>query len=151
MSTITIATVEDIVAKYSPIAASLSGGSSKEDYAKEREVELHAMTKNQLIAFIIDLEYKPGTKVKVADIAKLILKDEEFLTASHDTVAQAVKALVPDANTSSKSIATYVSKQSEEWGLPDRIIIRQSKPKKPKEETATEEAVGAEDVVEEVE
>jgi len=134
MSTFTITTVEDIVAKYSPIANSLAGGASKEDYAKEREADLQAMTKAQLIALIVDLEYKPGARVKVADIAKLILKDEEFLTASHGTVAQAVKALVPDANTSSKSIATYVSKQSEEWGLPDRIIIRQSKPKKAKEE-----------------
>ena len=141
MSTITIATVEDIVAKYSPIVTSLSGGSSKEDYAKEREAELHSMTKNQLIAFIIDLEYKPGAKVKVADIAKLILKDEEFLTASHDTVAQAVCQLVPGANTSSKSVATYVSKQSEEWGLPNRIVIRTAKPKKTTEAEAEAEPI----------
>lgn len=79
MSTITIATVEDIVAKYSPIVTSLSGGSSKEDYTKKSvKLNLHGMTKNQLIA-LYDLEYKPGAKVKVADIAKLILRDERVL------------------------------------------------------------------------
>ena len=147
MSTITIATVEDIVAKYSPIVTSLSGGSSKEDYAKEREAELHSMTKNQLVAFIIDLEYKPSSKLKVVDVVKRILMDEELLTASHDTVAQAVCQLVPGANTSSKSVATYVSKQSEEWGLPNRIVIRTAKPKK----TTEAEAEPVEAPVEEVE
>lgn len=53
------------------------------------------MTKNQLIAFIIDLEYKPGAKVKVAKYwLNLSLEMKSFLTASHDTVAQAVKSLV---------------------------------------------------------
>ena len=130
MSNLNIVSVEDIVAKYRPIVDQLSGGSSKEDYAKEREADLHAMTKNQLVAFIIDLEYKPSSKLKVVDVVKRILMDEELLTASHDTVAQAVCQLVPGANTSSKSVATYVSKQSEEWGLPNRIVIRTAKPKK---------------------
>lgn len=126
---LTITTVEDIVAKYSQIISSVDGVSTKETFAEARKAELVKLTKDQLIDFIINIEYKPDSKIKVGDIAKMILKDEDFLTASHQTVADAVKALVPDASTSAKSIATYVSKMAEAWDLPQRIIIRQSKPK----------------------
>ena len=140
MSNLNVVTVEDIVAKYSPFVAQLSGDTTERDFATERVPVLEKMTKAQLIDHIISLEYKPTSKLKVVDVVKKILLDEELLTASHDTVAQAVCKLVPGANTSSKSVATYVSKQSEEWGLPNRIIIRTAKPKKAVEETAEENA-----------
>lgn len=141
---LTITTVEDIVAKYSQIIAGVDGVSTKETFAEARKAELVKLTKDQLIDFIINIEYKPDSKIKVGDIAKMILKDEDFLTASHQTVADAVKALVPDASTSAKSIATYVSKMAEAWDLPQRIIIRQSKPKAEVQPEAATQPIEAE-------
>lgn len=146
MSNLNIVSVEDIVAKYRPVVDQLAGESTKEEFVAERLPVLEKMTKAQLIEHVVSLEYKPSSKLKVVDVVKLILMDEELLTASHDTVAQAVCQLVPGANTSSKSVATYVSKQSEEWGLPNRIVIRTAKPKKAVEETAEVEAEPIEEV-----
>lgn len=126
MSTLTITTVEDIVAKYSQTD---DDSDNRKEFVMTRKAELSKMTKDQLMDFIVSLEYKPGSKIKVGDVAKAILRDPDFITASHQVVADAIKIIVPGAETSAKSVATYVSKQGAEWDLPERIIIRQSKPR----------------------
>ncbi len=58
-------------------------------------------------------------------------------------IASAIREIKPEAKTSSKSIASYVSKKRDEWDLPQRIRI--TKARAPKEE-AEEEVPETEEV-----
>jgi len=110
--TITIPTVEDIVEKYQGVDL---------DNPEARKEELMKSTKEELVAKIIELETnKSGT---VQELAKAILKDEKFIAADYGMIAEAIRQIMPEAKTTSKSIASYVSKKKEEWELPRRIRI----------------------------
>jgi len=65
--------------------------------------------------------------IKVGDLAKMILQDEEFITLSNGDVATVCRELIPGSQTSHKSIASYISKKRDEWQLPDRISIRRKR------------------------
>jgi len=132
--------VADITAKFQSIVADPE--SANEEAQAIRTEELGKLNKADLIGMIISAEARNSGSVKVGDLAKMILQDEEFITASHETVAQAVRELIPGSQTSYKSIASYVSKKREEWALPDRIQVRTARPKKvpaPEVETETED------------
>jgi len=93
-----------------------------------RMAELEKHTKAELIDLIIALENKgKRTGTTVQDIAKAMLKDKDCLAVNYETIAEACRILIPGAKTSSKSIASYVSKKREEWELPSRFMIRASK------------------------
>lgn len=104
-----------------------------------REAELSKLTKGELVAHIISLETPRAPRgTTVQDVAKAILQDPEMVAVPYDTVAEACRILVPNAMTSSKSIASYVSKKRVEWNLPDRIMVRVMKPKEPSAEPLAE-------------
>ena len=110
--TITIPTTEDIVAKYQ--------GADLDNPEAQKEA-LMKLTKEELVDKLMEAQaHRSGT---VQELAKAILKDEEFVAASYDTIADAIKELKPEAKTSAKSIASYVSKKKEEWQLPPRIRV----------------------------
>ena len=113
MSTqIHIPTKEEIVAKY-------------QDFNPEVEdprAELEKLTKAELIEKVIELSRTRRTDT-VQELAKAILKDEDFLAAPYETIAEAIRELKPEAKTSAKSIASYVSKKREEWNLPTRFRV----------------------------
>ena len=69
-------------------------------------------------------------------LLRKFLKDEEFIAADYETIAQAIRVMKPEAKTSSKSIASYVSKKREEWELPMRVRV--TKQRAPKEEETAE-------------
>jgi hypothetical protein len=97
-----------------------------------REEELSKLTKAQLVELIVKSESKsPARGITVQSVAKAILQDEECIACNYETVAEACRLLIPGANTSSKSIASYVSKKRDDWQLPDRLLIRTSKHKEP--------------------
>jgi len=131
-----LTTVADITAKFQTVVADPE--SANEEAQAIRTEELMKLSKSDLTAMIISAESRNSGSVKVGDLAKMILQDEEFITASHETVAQAVRELIPGSQTSYKSIASYVSKKREEWDLPDRIQVRTARPKKPAPEVETE-------------
>ena len=117
---LTIITKEDIVEKYSNF-------SSEAKTLDEWKSELSKLTKDELVEQLAQIKVnKPVGSVQ--ELAKAILKDEELLTASYEDIAEAIRELIPDAKTSPKSIASYVSKKREEWNLPMRYRI--SKPRK---------------------
>ena len=115
---ITIPTQEEIVAKYSGFNTDLS----QEEAVEARTIELTKLTKDELVAHIIAQESNKKTGT-VQELAKAILKDEDMIAANYDVIASAIREIMPDAKTSSKSIASYVSKKREEWELPQRIRI----------------------------
>ena len=83
---------------------------------------------------ILDSQKEKRTDT-VQDLAKAILKDEDLIAANYEVIASAIKELKPGSKTSSKSIASYVSKKREEWQLPPRIRITAQRTKETEEPT----------------
>ena len=101
-----------------------------EPVVEDRHEELMKLKKEELVAMIMESEKTRSSRgITVQDLAKAMLKSEAHLGVNYETIAQAIRILIPDAQTSSKSIASYVSKKGEEWNLPARYLIRQSKAK----------------------
>ena len=116
MTQFTIPTREEIVEKYSSFV-----GLSEEEQLAKRKKELEAMKKDELIVLLLEKEQHRTDTVQ--ELAKAILQDPELIAADYETIAAAIRELKPEARTSAKSIASYVSKKREEWSLPQRIRI----------------------------
>ncbi len=113
-----IPTTEEIVAKYSDYNPSLDTEAALE----AKRDELMKLNKDELVAQILESQ-KEARKDTVQDLAKAILRDPELIAANYEQIAEAIRELKPDAKTSSKSIASYVSKKRDEWDLPQRIRV----------------------------
>lgn len=121
-------TAKEIVAHF---AESIQAPETPETpVSEERLKELDGMTKKDLIAAIVGYESKPAKGgTKVAEIVKEILLTEQFVTADHNTIAEAVKQLLPGSKTTAKSVASYISKNGAAWNILPRIAMKQPKPK----------------------
>ena len=113
-----IPTVSDIVKSYSNFNSDLT---NQEELEKMKS-ELLKLTKDELVEQIINAKKVAKTDT-VQDLAKAILKDEDLIAVNYEDIAAAIRLLKPGAKTSSKSIASYVSKKRDEWDLPQRIRI----------------------------
>ena len=111
-----IPTVDDIVAKYQDFSL------NTDEAIETKRAELHKLTKDELVEMILESE-KNKKNDTVQDLARAILSDPDLIAASYEDIANAIREIKPDAKTSSKSIASYVSKKREEWALPQRIRI----------------------------
>lgn len=118
----TIPTTEAIVAKYQDFNPDLN----QEETLQAEHDKLMALTKEDLVSMILESK-KAKRSDTVQDLAKAILKDEELVAATYEQIAEAIRTLKPEAKTSSKSIASYVSKKRDEWELPPRIRISMGK------------------------
>ncbi len=119
--TFTIPTTQDIIAAYTDFNPDLTNTEALE----AERAGLLKLTKEELVAQILESKKDKRTDT-VQDLARAILSDPEFIAANYEQVAEAIRALKPDAKTSSKSIASYVSKKREEWNLPQRIRVSRS-------------------------
>lgn len=129
-----IPTTEEIIAKYSDYNPALDTEAALE----AKRDELMKSTKEDLVTLILDSQ-KEARKDTVQDLAKAILKDKDLIAANYEQIAEAIRELKPDAKTSSKSIASYVSKKRDEWDLPQRIrVTAQRTPKAEPEEEGLE-------------
>jgi hypothetical protein len=74
-----------------------------------------------LIAKIVELE-KPKSKdgITVESVARKFMEAPELSLFTWPQIALLVKRVLPEANTSSKSIASYASKRKEEWNIAPR-------------------------------
>jgi len=127
-----IPTTSEIVEKYSDYNPSLDTEAALE----AKRDELHKLTKDELVSQILESQ-KETRKDTVQDLAKAILRDPELIAANYEQIAEAIRELKPEAKTSSKSIASYVSKKRDEWDLPQRIrVTAQRAPKKVEEPEA---------------
>lgn len=123
---IQIFTAAEMASKFEDLV--VAEGESQDVDTTAREADLHKLNKDGLVALIISLEAKgkrAGTTVQ--DIARAMLTDEDCLAVNYETIAEACRLLIPGAKTSSKSIASYVSKKREEWDLPIRYMVRTPK------------------------
>lgn len=106
------------------IATFVEGQANKPDALAARTEELSKMKKDELVAMIIGLEKKPvDAKPKVEDIVKALLVDEDCAILPYESIAQLVHQAIPEANTSSKSVASYFSKKGEDWGAKKRVKL----------------------------
>jgi len=87
--------------------------------------EVNGMNKTDAIAHltakIVELE-KPKNKdgLTVETVARKFMESPELALFTWPQIAMLVKRVLPEANTSSKSIASYASKRKEEWNIAPR-------------------------------
>ena len=73
------------------------------------EVDYTKMTKDQLIEVIKDLQSKIPSSDNVADLTIKMLLDDRLADASNIVIAEAIRALIPGSETSSKSVSSVRS------------------------------------------
>ena len=87
--------------------------------AKRAELEKH--TKADLIQMILTLDKPKADKAfKVEDVAKALLESPDCALLTYEQIATMVQAALPEAKTTSKSIASYASKRKDEWNIVSR-------------------------------
>lgn len=137
MQNFNLMNAEQIAEKFASLAASTTEPTIDE----AREAELMKLTKQELVSMILVHEAPKAAKTtNVQDIAKAILQSEECLACNYEEIAGACRILIPGAQTSAKSIASYVSKKRTEWALPDRILVRSQKPQAPVDQAPVDQA-----------
>ena len=73
------------------------------------EVDYKAMTKDELIQVIRDLEAKIPATDNIGNLIVKMLLDDRLATATNIDIAEAVRALIPGSETSSKSVSSVRS------------------------------------------
>ena len=73
------------------------------------EVDYTKMTKDQLIEVIKDLQSKIPSNDNVGDLTIKMLLDDRLVDASNIVIAEAIRALIPGSETSSKSVSSVRS------------------------------------------
>lgn len=73
------------------------------------EVDYTKMTKDQLIEVIKDLQSKIPSSDNVGDLTIKMLLDDRLMDASNIVIAEAIRALIPGSETSSKSVSSVRS------------------------------------------
>ena len=91
------------------------------DAVEARMTELASLKKDELIARIIELE-KPKTEkaYTVEGLARTILEDPTCAVLPYKAIAALIVSKVPDAKTTDKSIASYVTRHKEDWSVVPR-------------------------------
>jgi hypothetical protein len=84
--------------------------------------ELKKQTKDDLIALVLKYETKKSDKIKVEDVIKAILEDEQCQYLSYKTIAAQLREKL-NTKTSDKSIAWYPSNRSN-WNVKQRTKLR---------------------------
>lgn len=103
-----------------------NGVETDEAVIAARTAELKALTKDDLIAKVLELEApKAESTVKVEDVARAILTDPDCALLNYEQVA-AVIAQGLGSKTSGKSIASYASKKKEDWDIVPRAKFKVS-------------------------
>ena len=73
------------------------------------EVDYTKMTKDQLIEVIKDLQSKIPSNDNVGDLTIKMLLDDRLVDATNIVIAEAIRALIPGSETSSKSVSSVRS------------------------------------------
>lgn len=103
------------------IAGFVETAAATPDVIEARTHELEAMSKKDLIAHVLKLEAPKADKtVKVEDVVKALLTAPECAIFNYETIAALVQQAIPDAKTSSKTVASYASKKATDWAIVKR-------------------------------
>lgn len=87
-----------------------------------RKVELKKLSKDELIALVLEHEGKANAKpFKVEDLCREIMESPECAIFPYKVIAEKIQAAFPDRKTSEKSLASYASKN--DWDVVRRQKI----------------------------
>lgn len=116
--------IEDLkkgIEKATQIVDSFAAGvETSEEVVAARTAELKALNKDELVAQILELEKpKAANTVKVEDVVKAIMTDEDCALLNYEQIAALVAGKL-GTKTSHKSVASYASKKGKEWGIVPR-------------------------------
>lgn len=101
------------------------GSEVPQDAVETRRAELLAMKKDELVARVLELEKPKNEKAfTVEALAKNILEDSTCAVLPYKAIAALIVSKVPDAKTSDKSIASYVTRHKEDWNVVPREKIQ---------------------------
>lgn len=109
-------------ARAEEIVIGLIGKASEAPDALEaRREELESMDHSELVEMILGLEKVKGNSgVKIEQVAKALLEDEQLAIFTYDQLAKTITKHVPDAKTTGKGLASYVTKHRDEWAVVKR-------------------------------
>lgn len=115
------AVAEAIIASFTGNVAADAVETRKAELATQMEGMKPAEKIEFLINAVITAE-KPKNKdgLTVETVAKAFMESPECALFTWPQIAMLVKRVLPDANTSSKSIASYASKRKEDWKIVPR-------------------------------
>ena len=82
------------------------------------EEELLALDKEELVARL--LAYQSTTDLTVATVIRRFLEDPRCALLNYTQVATLVQQVLPSSKTTSKTVASYASKQREVWNIVPR-------------------------------
>jgi hypothetical protein len=111
-------TAEGIIASFTGVVAEDAVATRTAALLEEVAAIPKAEKLEYLIAKIVELE-KPKSKdgITVETVARKFMEAPELSLFNWAQIALLVKRVLPEANTSSKSIASYASKRKEEWAI----------------------------------
>lgn len=93
------------------------------DLLEARRSELQEMDTDELIEHILVLEkVKAPAGAKVEDMARALLEDEQLAIFTYEQLASTIRKHLPEAKTTGKGIASYVTKHKDEW-----LIVKREK------------------------
>lgn len=91
------------------------------DAVEARREELMKMSKAELAEHVLSLEKPKNEKsFTVESLAKNILEDSTCAVLPYKAIAALIVSKVPDAKTTDKSIASYVTRHKEDWNVVPR-------------------------------
>lgn len=112
------AVAETIIASFTGVVPEDAAEARKAALLEEVTSMKSAEKVEYLIAKIVELE-KPKTKdgITVETVARKFMEAPELALFTWPQIALLVKRVLPEAHTSSKSIASYASKRKEDWAI----------------------------------
>ena len=94
---------------------------STPDMIEARRDQLQEMSHDELVDHILTLEkVKNQGGAKVEDVAQALLATPELAIFTYDQLASTIRKHMPDAKTTGKGVASYVTKHKDEWNIVKR-------------------------------
>lgn len=84
------------------------------DMESQEEV-LMKLTKEELVARLIQVQTASG--LTVATVIRRFLEEPDCALLNYEQISTLVQQVLPDAKTSSKTVASYASKQRDTWTI----------------------------------
>lgn len=85
---------------------------------ESQEDVLMKLNKEELVARLIAVQTTTG--LTVATVIRRFLEEPNCSLLNYEQIATLVQQVLPDAKTSSKTVASYASKQKEAWNIVKR-------------------------------
>ena len=104
------------------VAQIVAQANNAPDSIEGRREELQAMAVDELIELILTLEKVKGNSgAKIEDVARALLEDEQLSIFTYEQLSGVIRKHVPDAKTTGKGLASYVTKHKDDWNVVKRV------------------------------